>query len=295
MRSNIFNKVAIMALTEQIKRVIANALAEDIGPGDVTSKAIISPDSHLRGQFLVKAPGIIAGLEVVGEVVAQVDRKITYLPLVEDGAVVAKGAVVARVEGDGPGILTAERVALNFLQRMSGIATATRAYVQAVAGARARILDTRKTAPGLRALDKLAVKLGGGSNHRFGLYDMVLIKDNHIVAAGSITAAVQRVREHVRGLDVEVEVTSLEQLEEALALGVERIMLDNMSLEMMREAVRRTAGRAELEASGGITLESVARVAATGVDLISVGALTHSVVGLDISLEITMTGPRKGT
>ena len=283
-----------MALTEQIKRIIANALAEDIGPGDVTSKAIIPPDSPLRGQFLVKAPGIIAGFEVVGEVFAQVDRGITYLPLVEDGAAVAKGDVVARVEGDGPGILTAERVALNFLQRMSGIATATRAYVQAVAGTRAKILDTRKTAPGLRALDKLAVRLGGGSNHRFGLYDMVLIKDNHIAAAGSITAAVRRVREHVKGLTIEVEVTSLEQLEEALALGVERIMLDNMSLEMMREAVRRTAGRAELEASGGITLESVDRVAATGVDLISVGALTHSVVGLDISLEITMMWPGKG-
>jgi nicotinate-nucleotide pyrophosphorylase (carboxylating) len=177
-------------------------------------------------------------------------------------------------------------VALNFLQRMSGTASATRRYVQAVAGTRARILDTRKTAPGLRALDKLAVKLGGGQNHRFGLYDMVLIKDNHIKAAGGITEAVRRGR--VRGLAIEVEVTSLAQLDEALALGVLRIMLDNMSLETMREAVRRAAGRVELEASGGITLDNVAEVAATGVDLISVGALTHSVIGLDISLEITM-------
>ena len=283
-----------MAVAEQIKRIIADALAEDIGPGDVTSEAIISANAYLRGQFLVKTPGVIAGLEVVGQVFAQVDGKIAYLPLVQDGVAVAKGDVVARVEGHGPGILTAERVALNFLQRMSGIATATRRYMEAVAGTRAKILDTRKTAPGLRMLDKLAVKLGGGSNHRFGLYDMVLIKDNHIAAAGSITEAVRRVRERTKGLVIEVEVTSLEQLNEALRLNVERIMLDNMSLELMREAVRRTAGRAELEASGGITLDNVAEVAATGVDLISVGALTHSVSGLDISLEITMTDSGKG-
>jgi len=283
-----------MTVSEQIKHIIAEALAEDIGPGDVTSEAIVSADDYLRGEFLVKAPGVIAGLEVVRQVFAQVDERIVYVPLVQDGALVARGDVVAWAEGYGPGILAAERVALNFLQRMSGIATMTRRYVEAVAGTRAKILDTRKTAPGLRVLDKLAVKLGGGYNHRFGLYDMVLIKDNHIAAAGSITEAVRRVRDRVRGLAIEVEVTSLEQLDEALALNVERIMLDNMSLEMMREAVRRVAGRAELEASGGITLENVAEVAATGVDLISVGALTHSVSGLDISLEITVSGPRKG-
>jgi len=283
-----------MTVSEQIKHIIAEALAEDIGPGDVTSEAIVSADDYLRGEFLVKAPGVIAGLEVVRQVFAQVDERIVYVPLVQDGALVARGDVVAWAEGYGPGILAAERVALNFLQRMSGIATMTRRYVEAVAGTRAKILDTRKTAPGLRVLDKLAVKLGGGYNHRFGLYDMVLIKDNHIAAAGSITEAVRRVRDRVQGLAIEVEVTSLEQLDEALALNVERIMLDNMSLEMMREAVRRVAGRAELEASGGITLENVAEVAATGVDLISVGALTHSVSGLDISLEITVSGPRKG-
>jgi nicotinate-nucleotide pyrophosphorylase (carboxylating) len=283
-----------MTVSEQIKHIIAEALAEDIGPGDVTSEAIVSADDYLRGEFLVKAPGVIAGLEVVRQVFAQVDERIVYVPLVQDGALVARGDVVAWAEGYGPGILAAERVALNFLQRMSGIATMTRRYVEAVAGTRAKILDTRKTAPGLRVLDKLAVKLGGGYNHRFGLYDMVLIKDNHIAAAGSITEAVRRVRDRVRGLAIEVEVTSLEQLDEALALNVERIMLDNMSLEMMREAVRRVAGRAELEASGGITLENVAEVAATGVDLISVGALTHSVSGLDISLEITVSRPRKG-
>lgn len=275
-------------ITEEIKSIVRNALAEDIGPGDVTSLAIIPPSTHLLGRFLVKAPGVIAGLEVVGEVFAQVDEKLTYTPLKPEGSAVNAGEIVAHVEGYGPGILIAERTALNFLQRMSGIATATRRYVEAVAGTRAKILDTRKTAPGLRVLDKLAVKLGGGSNHRIGLYDMVLIKDNHIQAAGSITRAVNLVRQHVTGLAIEVEVETLEQLDEALGLGVDRIMLDNMSLEMMREAVRRAGGKIELEASGGVTLQSVADVAATGVDLISVGALTHSVKALDISLDIEL-------
>ena len=255
---------------------------------------IIPRSAHLTGEFLVKAPGVVAGLAVVGEVFAQVDDSIAYTALVPEGTVVAPGDVVARVEGDGPGILIGERVALNFIQRMSGIATLTRQYVQAVAGTRAKILDTRKTAPGLRVLDKLAVKLGGGENHRFGLFDMVLIKDNHIEAAGGITAAVQRVREHAAGLPIEVEVESLEQLGEALALHVDRIMLDNMSVNQMREAVRRVHGQVELEASGGITLDTVAAVAATGVDLISVGAITHSVKALDISLEITLAHARAG-
>jgi nicotinate-nucleotide pyrophosphorylase (carboxylating) len=283
-----------MSLSPEIREIVQRALAEDIGPGDVTSVPIIPPTTHLQGAFLVKAPGVVAGLEVVGEVLAQVDPKILFTPLVAEGSEVAVGDVVALAEGDGPGLLIAERTALNFLQRMSGIATATRRYVRAVAGTKAKILDTRKTAPGLRVLDKLAVALGGGHNHRFGLYDMVLIKDNHIEAAGSITRAVHLVRQRHQGLAIEVEVTTLEQLEEALALGVERIMLDNMSLEMMREAVQRAAGRVELEASGGITLQNVAEVAATGVDYISVGALTHSVTALDISLEITLARRGKG-
>ncbi len=283
-----------MSLSPEIREIVQRALAEDIGPGDVTSAPIIPPTTHLQGAFLVKAPGVVAGLEVVGEVLAQVDPKILFTPLVAEGSEVAVGDVVALAEGDGPGLLIAERTALNFLQRMSGIATATRRYVRAVAGTKAKILDTRKTAPGLRVLDKLAVALGGGHNHRFGLYDMVLIKDNHIEAAGSITRAVHLVRQRHQGLAIEVEVTTLEQLEEALALGVERIMLDNMSLEMMREAVQRAAGRVELEASGGITLQNVAEVAATGVDYISVGALTHSVTALDISLEITLARRGKG-
>ena len=276
----------------EILRAICDALTEDIGSGDVTSLSTIPADARLSGTFLVKAPGVIAGLGVVGEVFAVVDPAITYTPLVAEGAPVVVGDVVARVAGRGPSILTAERVALNFLQRMSGIATLTQRYVQAVVGTRARILDTRKTAPGLRALDKLAVKLGGGHNHRIGLYDMVLIKDNHIEAAGGITAAVERVRARATGLAIEVEVTSLEQFAEALALNVERIMLDNMDLATMRAAVQRAAGRVEIEASGGINLRSVAEVAATGVDYISVGALTHSVAALDVSLEITLESAR---
>ncbi len=278
-----------MDLADEMRRAVRVALEEDIGPGDVTSTAIISSSEHLVGEFLVKDSGIIAGLNVVKKVFAQVDEGIAYTPLIEEGSAVGPGDVVARVEGDGPGITIGERTALNFLQRMSGIATATRRYVDAVAGTRARILDTRKTAPGLRALDKLAVRLGGGTNHRHGLYDMVLIKDNHILAAGSIAKAVERVREDVGGrLPIEVEVESLEQLQEALALEVDRVMLDNMDTERMREAVEAAAGRVELEASGGITLENVAQVAATGVDYISVGALTHSVEALDVSLDITL-------
>ena len=286
-----------------LARIVADALIEDIGQGDVTSTPIIAADTPLHGTFLCKAHGVIAGLDVVAEVFRQVgsaerqtgsaERQlgIIFTPLVPDGTTVAPGDVVARVSGHGPGILIAERVALNFLQRMSGIATLTRRYVEAVAGTNAKILDTRKTVPGLRLLDKLAVTLGGGVNHRTGLYDMVLIKDNHIEAAGGITAAVERVRAGGCTLPIEVEVESLEQLDEALALGVDRVMLDNMSPDTMRQAVQRTAGRVELEASGGITLASVRAVAETGVDLISVGALTHSVQALDISLEIVLGEP----
>ena len=207
----------------------------------------------------------------------------------EDGTLVAVGTSLATVEGPAIPILSGERTALNFLQRMSGIATATRRYVEAVAGTRAAILDTRKTAPGLRALDKWAVALGGGQNHRQGLYDMVLIKDNHIAAAGSITRAVERVRAHNRsGLPIEVEVKTPAELEEALALDppVDRIMLDNMTVEEMRQAVQRVDGRVPLEASGGVNLQTVRAIAETGVDFISVGALTHSVTALDISLEL---------
>lgn len=277
-----------MRITDEIRRIVANALAEDIGSGDVTSTPIISPSTRLRGEFLVKADGIIAGLAVAWQTFAQVDPRVGFEQLFGEGAGVRKGDIVARVQGKGPGILIAERTALNFMQRMSGIATLTRQYVDAVQGTHAVILDTRKTAPGLRALDKLAVTLGGGSNHRIGLYDMVLIKDNHIQAAGSIAAAVERTRVRTRKLAIEVEVTNMVQLDEALAQQVDRIMLDNMSVEQMREAVQRVAGRVKLEASGGVNLETVAQIAATGVDYISVGALTHSVKALDISLDVTL-------
>ncbi len=266
---------------------IQRALAEDVGPGDVTSEWVLGPELQAAGRFLVKEPGVIAGLEVVEETLRQVNPAIRWRPLVNDGVPVRAGEVVAEVGGPAISLLSAERVALNFLQRMSGIATMARRYVEAVQGTQAIILDTRKTVPGLRVLDKLAVRLGGAANHRMGLFDMVLIKDNHIAAAGSITAAVRRAQAHnSEGLPIEVEVTNLEQLEEARRLGIHRVLLDNMDPETMRRAVEMVKGEILLEASGGITLENIAAVAATGVDYISVGALTHSVRALDISMEI---------
>ncbi len=275
----------------QVLEIISRALAEDIGSGDITSEWTIPADLRLRGDLLVKQVGVIAGLEVAALVFATVDPAIQFTPLANDGDRVTRGTVVARVSGPARSILTAERTALNFLQRMSGIATDTRRFVDAVSGTRAVILDTRKTCPGLRLLDKWAVRLGGAQNHRTGLYDMVLIKDNHIAAAGGITQAVKRVRERIpRGILVEVEVKTLAELDEALALGVDRIMLDNMTLDDIREAVRRAQGRVKLEVSGGVSLSTVTKIAATGVDYISVGALTHSPQALDISLELYPQG-----
>jgi len=276
-------------VSEAVRAVIQRALDEDLGTGDVTSQWTLPADCSLRGEFLVKAAGVIAGLEVVAAVFELVDARVAFRPLVADGQAMSAGALAGVVEGPGVALLSAERTALNFLQRMSGIATATRRFVDAVRGTRAVILDTRKTAPGLRLLDKWAVRLGGGENHRMGLYDMVLIKDNHIAGAGGITAAVAGVRAHnAAGLLVEVEVKSLAELDEALALrpAVDRILLDNMSLETLRRAVQVAAGRVPLEASGGVSLDSVAHIAATGVDFISAGALTHSVRALDISLDV---------
>jgi nicotinate-nucleotide pyrophosphorylase (carboxylating) len=270
-----------------IGQIIRNALAEDIGSGDVTTRGTIPASAVLRGQFLAKADGVVAGLAVVRQVFALLDPSVVVELLVNDGDTVQRGQVIATIYGPGRAILMGERVALNLLQRMSGIATLTRQYVAAVAGTQAVILDTRKTVPGLRVLDKWAVRLGGGQNHRFGLFDMALIKDNHIAAAGGITAAVTGVRisdPHHR--PVEVEVTTLAQLAEALTLPVDRVMLDNMSLQQMTEAVRITGGRVPLEASGNVNLETVAAIAATGVDYISSGALTHSVPALDISLDV---------
>ena len=271
----------------QIRMLVRRALAEDIGSGDVTSDWVLPAGLRLRGRIVAKASGVVAGLEVARLALAAVDQSVLFVALFADGSAVSPGDVLATVEGPGRSILSAERVALNFLQRLSGIATLTQRYVDAVQGTKAVILDTRKTVPGLRILDKMAVRLGGGQNHRFGLYDMVLIKDNHIAAVGGITAAVTQVRRHnTAGLRIEVEVKNLCELAEALDLGVDRILLDNMDLDQLRQAVVLNAGRAELEASGGVTLETVAAIASTGVDHISVGALTHSVTALDISLDV---------
>lgn len=291
-------KARVNEFLVEAKPALHLALKEDIGSGDVTTLATIPVESQARGRFLAKSSGIIAGLDVVGltyRLLANGNwtaskgepvQPVQFRACVEEGERVAAGTVVARAAGSAQMLLTAERVALNFAQRMSGIATLTRRYVDAAQGANAVILDTRKTAPGLRVFDKRAVMLGGGMNHRFGLFDMALVKDNHIAAAGGISPAVQRIRGQYEGLEIEVEVTSLAQLEEALALDVDRILLDNMTLDQIREAVSITAGRTPLEASGGISLETVAAVAATGVDFISVGALTHSVPALDISFDL---------
>jgi nicotinate-nucleotide pyrophosphorylase (carboxylating) len=274
-------------LAEQVPILIQRALDEDGGDrGDVTTLATIPAELHQSGIMLAKAPGVVAGLGVAHQSFLQVDRRVEFTSLVEEGTHVTPGTHIAKVAGPARALLTGERVALNFLQRMSGIATATSRYVAAVAGTRARILDTRKTVPGLRLLDKWAVVLGGGHNHRIGLYDMAMIKDNHIAAAGGITAAVERVRQRWgQQLPVEVEVGNLEQLREALALDVDQIMLDNMSLAEMSAAVQLVNGRVPLEASGNVSLETVAAIAATGVDYISVGKLTHSVEAMDISFK----------
>lgn len=282
-----FNHAPRLSESEQIDQIIRNALAEDIGDGDVTTMNTVPEAAQLSGIFLAKEAGVVAGLEVVRQVFHQVDPSVVFTALAADGDRVDLRQVIATVEGPGQAILTGERVALNFLQRMSGIATMTRRFVDAVAGTQAVILDTRKTVPGLRVLDKRAVRLGGGQNHRIGLYDMAMIKDNHIAAVGGIAEAVRRVRAgDLRHRPIEVEVTNLDQLREALAQPIDRILLDNMSLDQMRQAVEIADGRIPVEASGNVSLDTVAAIAATGVDYISSGALTHSVKALDISLDI---------
>jgi len=276
---------ALSNLHPLIIEAITRALNEDIGSGDATSESIIPADERMRGQIIAKQHGVIAGLDVALAVCEQVDTSITCTPVIAEGSTVTPGTLVANFIGPARSLLTAERTILNFMGRMSGIATLTHQFVQAVAGTRAIILDTRKTAPGLRMLDKLAVARGGGQNHRIGLYDMILIKDNHIDFAGSITEAVTRARNAHRGLEIEVEARTLEDVAEALALKVERILLDNMTLEMMHQAVALNAGRAKLEASGNVTLETVRSIAETGVDYISSGALTHSAPVFDMSLK----------
>ncbi|UCE19929.1 MAG: carboxylating nicotinate-nucleotide diphosphorylase [Gemmatimonadota bacterium] len=276
----------------EVVEIVRVALVEDIGPGDVTTQCTVPEAARSSGKFVAKGEGIIAGLDVVREVYCQVDGHLDYVPFVEDGHQARRGDVLAEVSGPARGILTAERTALNFLQRLSGIASLTHQYVEAIAGTGAEILDTRKTTPGLRTIEKYAVRVGGGRNHRTGLYDMVLIKDNHLRIAGSFQRAVAQCREIRSDVFIEVEVRNMTEVRQALKVGVDRIMLDNMGLDAIREAValirQATVGGqgTEIEASGGINLENVRCVAETGVDFISVGALTHSVKALDISFNV---------
>jgi nicotinate-nucleotide pyrophosphorylase (carboxylating) len=272
-------------LPQEILESIQRALTEDIGTGDVTTDSIVPAEASMRGQIIAKQVGIIAGLDIARAVYLTQDPQVKFQARVEDGARTENCQVLALVSGRTRSLLTAERTAMNFLGRMSGIATLTHQFVQAVSGTKAIILDTRKTAPGLRSVDKLAVALGGGQNHRIGLYDMILIKDNHIDYAGSITEAVKRARSAASGLEIEVEARTLEDVHEALEMQVERILLDNMTPECMAEAVNLTNGRAKLEASGNVTLETVRRIAETGVDYISVGGLTHSARVFDLSFD----------
>lgn len=266
---------------------VERALAEDLGlAGDVTTAATIPAGAVSEASIVARQAGVVAGVPLVIESFRQVDRSVVVVPLVADGDSIVRGAAVATVSGSASSILTAERTALNFLGHLSGIATATHTLVEAVAGTKARIVDTRKTTPGLRALEKYAVRCGGGSNHRFGLDDAVLIKDNHIAAAGGVSAAVKAAKAHVgHTLIVEVEVDTLSQLEEALAAGADTVLLDNMEPADLTRAVEIVAGRAVTEASGGIDLSTVRAVAETGVDLISSGWITHSAPRLDVALD----------
>jgi len=271
-----------------ISEAVARALAEDVGPGDVTTLATVDAQARCRAEIIAKANGVIAGLPVAKATFETLDPEVSFQMLTADGDAVQPGTVVARVTGRTQAILTGERTALNFLQRMSGIATLAARYVEAIRGTGAKILDTRKTAPGLRALDKYAVRVGGAHNHRGGLFDGVLVKDNHIRASGGLAEAVQRARQAGHPLlKVEVEAQDLDQVGQALAAGADAIMLDNMSLDQVRQAMSLVAGRCRTEISGAVTLETVRSYAEAGVDYISVGALTHSVAALDLSLEIT--------
>lgn len=271
-----------------IDNIIKNALEEDLGRGDVTTDSTIPDKTVIRGDFAAKEEGIVCGIKICKRVFEIIDRNIEFQVFAEDGERVYKGDIIAAIKGNAGSILKAERTALNFFQRMSGIATMTNRFVSKTSGFRAKIVDTRKTVPGLRILDKYSVKVGGGFNHRFNLSDMVLIKDNHIKAAGGITSAVAAARKNSsHALKIEVEVESIKELMEAIDAGADIVMLDNMSLDMMREAVKIAGGKVLLEASGNISLDGdrdVRAVAETGVDIISVGALTNSVNALDISL-----------
>lgn len=279
-------------MDEDFRRIcmeaVRKALDEDLqSSGDITSRALVPPDARGRGRIILREEGVVAGLPLASMAFRLLDNKVNFQPLVNDGDHLAAASEIAVVEGSVLTILEGERTALNFLQRLSGIATLTSRYVAAAAPFGATVLDTRKTTPGLRGLEKYAVRAGGGKNHRFGLYDAVLIKDNHIVAVGGVGKAVESAREAVgEEAGVEVEVQRLADLEEAIQAGADVVMLDNMSVAEVAEAVRNARGRVKLEASGGIGLDNIVAYAETGVDLISVGAITHSARALDIALEL---------
>lgn len=276
-----------MQYNELIDRLIDLAIEEDIATGDVTTDSIIPAHSKAVAEMKMKADGVISGLEIAKRVYERFEKDIVWEAKVKDGDAVKKGDIILRMEASYRCLLLGERLSLNILQRMSGIATETAKYVKELAGTHTQLLDTRKTAPGLRVLDKLAVKQGGGTNHRMGLYDMVMIKDNHIKVAGSITNAVNAVRKNVPAdIKIEVETTNLDEVREALATQADIIMLDNMNNQDMAEAVKIINGKAKTEASGNMSIPRLKEVAATGVDYISVGALTHSVTALDISMNI---------
>jgi nicotinate-nucleotide pyrophosphorylase (carboxylating) len=270
---------------DDYRDLVRRALAEDWGPGDVTTEATVSPAQRARGVFLIKQDCVLAGLDVALETFSQVDQSVTATRHRGDGDRCTVGEVIAELRGPARALLIGERTALNFLQRLSGIATRTRQYVDAAAG-RLIVLDTRKTTPTLRALEKYAVRAGGAANHRLGLYDAILIKDNHVRLAGGVKAAVNRARTYRPDLRIEVEAQRLDEVDEALDAGVDVVLADNMSIENIRETVRRTRGRARVEVSGGVTLDRMPELAATGAEYVSAGALTHSAPAVDISFEI---------
>ncbi len=272
---------------KEVIKIIKNALKEDIGGGDITTNLIVRKNKNGIADIIVKEDGIVAGLRIAREVFKYLDNDILFKNFIREGEQVSRGQEIAQVKGKLRALLTGERTALNFLQRMSGIATMTSKFVKQLEGTKTKILDTRKTVPCLRILDKYSVRIGGGTNHRFGLYDMVLIKDNHIKAAGSITNAVKLIKKKLKKkIKIEVETTNLNEVEEALFNKVDIIMLDNMSIDLLKEAVKLINGKVKTEASGNISLENVREIASTGIDFISVGAITHSVKALDFSMII---------
>jgi nicotinate-nucleotide pyrophosphorylase (carboxylating) len=279
-------KLIISPMTLEIDAIIEAALKEDMPEGDITSESLIPAESVSKAIFLAKEDGILAGIDVAANVFWKIDPHVVFAKDAEDGSAIKVGDTLARIEGPSISLLKSERTALNFLQRMSGIATMTQKFVKGLEGSQTQILDTRKTTPSLRVLEKYAVKMGGGTNHRLNLSDMVLIKDNHLKIVGNISEAVKRARERVgQDIKIEVETATLDEVKEAVHAGADIIMLDNMSPEKMREVVEWVNGRIPLEASGNVTLSTLNEIAASGVNFISVGGLTHSYRSLDISME----------